>query len=457
MGIYGAMATAITGMRAQSFALEHISGNIANSQTTGFKRTETNFVDLIPDAPPIRQIPGAVVAYSRATNDVQGDIQTADSETFMAINGDGYFVVDQSVGLTDGVPVFSGVDLYTRRGDFELDKNGYLVNGAGYYLKGLTIDRQTGNVSASVPEPIRIVNDFLPAEATTEIVYRANLPAYPLTSQADKDVPNSELLDPTAFSVDPTTSGTGQVIANDLTTFLQQSVAGGAITAYDSTGAPVNVQLRWSKIDSVANGGADTWNMFYMMDSNATGVQPAWQNIGTDYVFGANGQLSPAITSTTIAGLTVNGVSLGSVNLQHGSFGVTQFADPNGATQVTELSQNGSPAGELVGIAISDTGRVTTTYSNGQLVEVAEVPLATFNADNALRKLDGGAFAQTTESGVAILGSQGNIIGSAVEASNVDIADEFTKLIVTQQAYAAGTRIVTTSDEMLQEALNMVR
>ena len=90
MGIYGALATAVTGLRAQSFALENISGNIANSQTTGYKRIETDFLDLMPDAPLNRQTPGAVIGSSRATNTVQGDIKTASSDTYMALNGTGF-------------------------------------------------------------------------------------------------------------------------------------------------------------------------------------------------------------------------------------------------------------------------------------------------------------------------------------------------------------------------------
>src|ERR1700752_3692383 len=90
MGIFGALTTAVTGMRAQSFALENVSGNIANSQTTGFKRIDTSFVDLIPDERPSKQLAGNVVANSRATNSVQGDIQTSSIGTFMAINGDGF-------------------------------------------------------------------------------------------------------------------------------------------------------------------------------------------------------------------------------------------------------------------------------------------------------------------------------------------------------------------------------
>jgi flagellar hook protein FlgE len=132
MGIFGALTTAVGGLQAQSFALENIAGNIANSQTTAFKRVDTSFSDLVPDAAIGQQQSGGVTAMSVATNTVQGDIQSAAVDTYMAINGDGYFVVQKPSGFPDGNPVFTGNDLYTRRGDFQLDKNGYLVNGAGY-------------------------------------------------------------------------------------------------------------------------------------------------------------------------------------------------------------------------------------------------------------------------------------------------------------------------------------
>lgn len=453
MGIYSAISTSVSGLRAQSFALEQISGNIANSQTTGYKRTEANFVDLIPDAAPSRQVAGGVLASSRSTNTVQGDIQAADIDTYVAVDGDGYFIISEKIGETDGTPLFSGTDMYTRRGDFTLDKHGYLVNGAGYYLQGLDVDATTGNISGSVPSPIKVSNDFLDAEATTEITYRANLPAYPLTTNADPATPDSELLDATNYvDSDPRASGDGYVSANDETTFLTETIAGGAITAYDAAGASTNVQFRWAKIDNTV----DTWNLYYLEDSAATGTGAMWRNVGTDYTFGSNSQLTSA-SSLTITGLSVDGISLGNINLKHGSGGMTQFADPNGAARVTELNQDGYPAGELVSVSISDTGRVTSFYSNSRSLELAEVVLANFNADDALRKVDGGAFLETTESGAPILGSGGSIIGAALESSNTDIADEFSKLIITQQAYTANSRVITTSDEMLQEALNIVR
>src|SRR5688572_33365885 len=104
MGLFGAMTTAVGGLRAQAFALENVSGNIANSQTTGFKRVDTSFADLVPDSLPQLQVAGGVIARSRGTNNVQGDIQNAAVNTFMAINGDGYFIVQKPSGFPDSTP-----------------------------------------------------------------------------------------------------------------------------------------------------------------------------------------------------------------------------------------------------------------------------------------------------------------------------------------------------------------
>ncbi len=578
MGIYGALSAAVTGLRAQAFALENISGNIANSQTTGFKRIDTDFIDLIPDAPQKRQTAGSVIAQSRSTNNIQGDVKTVSTETYMAINGSGFFVVEPRIGQSDGDPTFAGGNYYTRRGDFELDDGGYLVNGSGYYLKGLPIDPVTQNISGSVPQVLQISNQFLPAAQTTRINYQLNLPQLPKTTawQASQ-APGSELLSAADFmAVTPdtaatttgaamvsgdaigtvltvgetlsitiggtarnftVTSGTGSsatqidvlatttvgallthlqgqfagssftingdgelqiaagntadditivdgttglgltdgtyeatasqtaelaarvstVAADDANEFIAQSIAGGAVTVYAENGAPANVQLRWAKVNSIANGGAERWNLFVLTDASATGTAPAWSRVGGDYEFGANGSPNPPIEFTDLNNLTVNGVVIGDVRLQHGQAGVTQFADANGTAEVTALNQNGYAAGEFVSVAVNDSGRVVVSYNNGQQLEVAQVVTANFNAVNQLKRMDGGVFAATSESGEPILDNDGGIIGSSLEASNTDISEEFTRLIVTQQAYAAGTRIVSTADEMLQEALNMVR
>ena len=347
------------------------------------------------------------------------------------------------------------------------------------------------------------------------------------------------------------------MIANDEPTFLAQTISGGAITAFDPVGSPVNMQLRWAKIsdgrataagtadlstpvdlgasydtdtititvdgtptiitidtgamsdsdeviaaiDAIAgitaglNGlnqivisgdtpsvdfsiaysdagigtdlglaaatfnpsGTAQWELFFLENSNATGTDVAWRNAGVTYEFSASGQMISATEVVALAGVTINGIPIGNVSINHGDAGITQFADVNGNAQVNLLRQNGFPAGDLQGISVNDKGRIIASYSNGRTLEMAEIVLASFNADNSLKRLDGGAFEATSESGQAQFGASGKIIGKALEGSNTDIADEFTKLIVTQQAYAANTRIVTTSDQMLQETLNMVR
>src|SRR5882724_6378499 len=588
MGIFGALNTAVTGMRAQSYALENVSGNIANSQTTAFKRMDTSFVDLIPDQVPSKQLAGSVSANSRATNTVQGDIQSNSIGTFMAINGDGFFVVGKPSSVVDNRPVFDGVERYTRRGDFQPDKNGFLVNGAGNYLMGIPVDPTTGNLVGSVPQLLQSQND-----------YRANLASYPLTQAHDTSIPRSELIDPVTLSANPiagapvaakitgvgasladviatvtgtgtfttattalgagnggllrltvtpsggsatnydlnfvatdtltdvmntingtaglssavvasidssggtnklvltsatadydfdvntastdalttklgldevshtsknlmasgvssgealnvtvgansfsvafgtgagqvstipelvtalasypatmgtatvdtngnltfTASGTntvtvspsataakfgisvftaypasGAVLGQDTDAFLNESLGGGAIPAFDISGSPVNIQLRWAKIDSSIYGGTDTWNLFYLVNSTATGTQPAWQNAGVNYSFGPNGQMVPSIGTLTLNNVTVNGVSLGNIQLVHGTGGITQFADPNGGVKVNLLQQNGFPAGELQKIAVGSNGRIIGSYSNGRTLELADITLAT--------------------------------------------------------------------------------
>src|SRR6185312_1708833 len=161
-------------------------------------------------------------------------------------------------------------------------------------LMGIPVDPSTGNLVGSVPTLLQFNSGFLPAEPTTQIQYQANLASYPLTTAHDTGIPGSELLDPASYTVDPTVAGTGTVVANDNATFLKNSISGGAITAYDVSGAPVNVQLRWAKTQSSLYGGTDTWELFYQSSTTATGGQTEWTNAGQDYTFAPNGQMSSA-------------------------------------------------------------------------------------------------------------------------------------------------------------------
>src|SRR3977135_4523761 len=219
MGIFDALNTSVAGLQAQSFALQNISGNIANAQTTGFKGIGTSFVDLVPDSTnPDRQVAGGVTAYAQATVPSQGTVSASTVGTYMAINGDGFFSVQKATGSVDNAPVFNGVTDYTRRGDFQVNANGNLVNGAGYYLMGVPVDSKTGNPLGNVPQVLQFQNNFVPAQATSTIQYGLNLPAPPTTAAvataAAGSITSVGGLDPADFSVNPTVAGTGTVVGN---------------------------------------------------------------------------------------------------------------------------------------------------------------------------------------------------------------------------------------------------
>jgi flagellar hook protein FlgE len=451
MGIFDALTTAVSGLQAQAFALQNISGNIANSQTIGYKETDTAFDALVSQAALGEQTSGGVFATSVASNGVQGTIQNETVATDMAINGNGYFVVTQPTGNSSTTPQFSGVNDYTRRGDFQMDSNGYMVNGAGYYLMGIPVDPATGAPTASSPQVLQFNNNFLPAQPTTSISYGANLPSAPTTG----------VLDPLAFTsgfnpLDPSSSatGTGTVIGQDASTFTNASLDGGSITAYDSLGNPVNVQLRWA--ETASSGGTSSWQLFYQTNTSATGTQVAWQNVNQTFTFNSSGQLtSPAASSLTLTGLAVNGDTVGNVTLNYGS-NLTQFASSTGSVQVTSLTQNGFGAGSMQSLSVAG-GQIVGSFSNGQTVALADVTLATFNGQDSLQPLNGEAFAATPESGNPNFSGTGAVVGSSLEASNVDIATQFSQLIVAQQAYSANARVMTTANQMIQSLLQVIQ
>jgi flagellar hook protein FlgE len=618
-----------------------------------------------------------------ATNTVQGSITSTSVSTDMAINGDGLFVVSKPTGFVDNAPTFSGINDYTRAGDFTMNSNGNLVNSAGYYLMGIPVDPTTGNPLGSVPEVLQFDNNFIPAVETTTINYQANLPATPKSGVIDTanfeanpiagapsaaevqgtgaalqaDAPadgvgtvgsltSSTLLSslgiaqgdtisftdgtntttytvPAASGGPPATSpnigdlmtainggtaavgatlsngnlvikgtndldtvsvsststangagadatdlgfgsgntsftpvnlitqnavsagqtltitvpvggtntqvitfgtGAGQVatlaqlqtelnnaatasgnlytatvgatgdititasgagsgdsiqvggtasatkfgisnltalpangtvIANDVSTFDSESVDGGSITSYDSVGNPVNVQFRWAQVSSSSSGS--TWQLFYQSDSTATGTNAAWTNVGTTFSFNSNGEMSPQVTSLTIPGLTVNGDALGDVQLQIGTDGLTQFATTSGTVQVNNLQQNGYAAGSLQSVSVDSQNRMVGNFTNGQTIPLAEITLASFNGTDGLEALNGGAYAETPESGPPNYSATGSIEGSSLEASNVDIATQFSQLIVAQQAYSANARVMTTANQMIQSLLQVIQ
>ena len=295
--------------------------------------------------------------------------------------------------------------------------------------------------SHCIPEPAKIGASAAPAAAFTAA--------------------NIGFTSPVAVNRTVASTGNGAVIGNDLTTFTNESISGGAVTTYDSAGTPINLQLRWAKTDSASlgTGHKDVWNLFYQTQ---TAPRPAPSRRGS---IPARTSSSPRTVRcprrpappSRIPNVTVNGLSLGNLSFNLSSGALTQFASSSGAATINTITQNGFAAGQLQSVAVNNSGLVVGTFSNGQNIDLAQVTLSHFNGTNYLKALDGGAYEATDLSGPAIIGASGKISGSSLEGSNTDIADEFTKLIVTQQAYSANTKVITTANNMVQDLLNVLR
>lgn len=462
MDVFSALQTAVSGLKAQAFSLDNISGNIANSQTTGYKRIDTTFVDLLAERDAKHQVSGSVAAYSELTNSIQGNLRDTGVSTNMALNGNGFFVVQKRTTDAGGATTFSSSNLYTRRGDFAPDKDGYLVNGAGSYLTGASLDPATGQTVSS--GPIQISNAILPAKATSTISYSANLPRTPTTSGAKAN--NGLLPAPTTEgAADPrvlTGTGTGTVAINDAQALIDNSIAGPSLTVYDASGAPVSLQTRWAKVTNAAGTGdtatPDTWNLFYADKASVSGNQTSWTNVGQAFQFSANGQLTqPSDGSLTIQSLTVDGVSVGELTLDL-SGGLTQYASSSGTVTTNTLRQNGYASGTLNAVDVGENGVISGTYSNGNTLELARIAVAQFINADGLKPDSLGNYQQTVASGEPISGLRDTtVVGANVEQSNTDVASEFSKMIVTQQAYSANTRVMSTAQSMISDLLNVIR
>jgi flagellar hook protein FlgE len=203
----------------------------------------------------------------------------------------------------------------------------------------------------------------------------------------------------------------------------------------------------------------ETWNLFYLENSNATNNTVSWRNVGVPFVFNTSGQMiAPVGGDVNVPNLTVDGNLVGDVTFRFDNGGLTQYASADGRVQQSTLQQDGYASGVLDSISVTNDGRISGSYTNGRVVPVAQIAIAQFTADNALKRRDGGTYEQTLESGLPIIGLGGStIIGGNVEGSNTDIAEEFSKMIVTQQAYSANTRVVSSAQQMLSDVLNMVR
>lgn len=432
MSLFGAMNTAISGLTAQSAAFGNIGDNVANSQTTGFKRIDTSFEDYLTTSTATENQPGAVSARPVYVNNVQGTVTQTDNPLDLAIAGQGFFAVSRPLGEFKGSPQFKAQLEYTRSGNFSLNKDGYLVNTSGDFLNGW-VSNATGTLDTTAVVPIRIGQSGYSPVPTSNATLAANLPASPDGSTIATQIPITD-----ALGRQQTLNLAWEPVSGSANTWTVTISQGGSTTPLGSA--------------TIAFGSAGS-------ASAAEGTVGSISGTG-----GVTGSTFTAGSAATIGIAADFGAGAQSISLSMGHFGqadgLTQFA---GTTySLRALTQDGVAPGSYSGLATRPNGDVVVNYDNGQSRVLARVPVVAFANPNALQRENGQAFSATRESGPpqtvqSGTNGGGSLVTSAVEGSNVDIAQEFTKLIVAQRAYSANTKLVTTADELLQSTLDMKR
>ena len=442
MSLFGAMDTAVSGLTAQSSAFTNISDNVANSQTVGYKRVDTNFIDYLTTSTASQNNSGAVATTPDYVNNVQGTITQTDNTLGLAIAGQGFFAVSQQSGEVNNIPTFDAQQYYTRAGDFQMDKNGYLVNSAGNYLDGWAVDPQTGVVNRNTLTPIQVTQTVYNPVPTSTVTLAANLPATPASGSATSTSPISSNVD-----------------------------------VYDSHGTMHTVTLNWVQT------AQDTWSVQVNSPDDTTAADRGTADVD----FGAATSSNP-VPSGTVGNLAVDGADPGTVAVsayaantaatvnfttdfgsgaQSIAINLGTFGQTNGVTQyagtqydLRGLTQNGVPPGAYSSVTTQANGNIVVNYDNGQSRTIAQVPVITFNDPNQLQRQNGQAYTASAQSGTPLadaagVNGAGTLVTQSLESSNVDIATEFSKLIVAQQAYSANTKMITSADQMLQQTINM--
>jgi flagellar hook protein FlgE len=415
MSIYGALYSAASGLNAQSEALGTISDNISNVDTIGYKSTEEQFSTLVTlPATSTTYTPGGVIGHPQQLIDQQGLLQASSNPTALAISGQGFFVVNTNANNQQGNFMF------TRAGDFAPDANGNLVNSAGYYLQGFATNANGVVLNSNVTTtssltPVNVKGLSGTAAPTANITIAANLPA------AD-------------------TVGTAHTITAQV---------------FDSLGQADNLQMTFTKT------GSNAWSLTLpagALTNATTGLSAGTASLtsaGT-ITFNSDGTLNTGGAQTISLTALTDGAANGTIALNLGTAGTTTgLSQLSNNFTLTTITQDGRAFGNLTGITINQTGLVTATFSNGQTRPFSQVPLAMFPGPDFLAGATGNAYLATSQSGSFLLqtpgaGGAGTVQSGSLEQSTVDLAKEFSNMIVVQRAYSAAARVVTTADQMLQ-------
>lgn|SRR5579872_2928493 len=412
--MFDAFSTALSALSADSTAIDIVGNNMANLNTVGYKSDDVQFSDLIS-----QQLGGASSNFSIGlgvgpAQDVkqftQGSISQTNGPLDAAISGDGFFVVQDNTGQ----------QLYTRAGNFTLAKDGSLLTANGDHVQGWNANGANLNLSAPIGNVMLPVNGVVPAVATANLSLTANLNA-----SAVVGAPNA------------TFSAPVQVV--------------------DSQGATHILTFSFTKT------GSNAWGYTVNIPATDLGSGGNTQVATGTLSFDSNGNLTSPATGSPVS-LKVTGLADGAADLNmnwnfyNGTQGLlTQFAQSSG---VSGLTQDGLEAGQITKVAMGENGAIIASYSNGQQSAVAQIALAAIQNPSTMISVGNNNLRTTIATaapaiGTANSGGRGKIVGGSLESSTVDIAQQFTNLMAFQRSYEAASKVITTTDQMLQTLISI--
>jgi flagellar hook protein FlgE len=444
MSLVGALYVGASGLEAASSELSVVGDNIANSGTVGFKSSRTVFADAMA-----QQLIGATGQMGLGVTTMtvqklfsQGGFTTTGLSTDVAVQGNGLFVLKGNHGGEDGT-------FYTRNGQFTIDKDGYLTNLEGLRVQGLQADA-TGTVTSGLLGDLQVGNASAPAKATDSITIRGNL-------------------DQTAASLS-WDAGNPKTTSNFTT----------SMTVYDSLGKAIQLDIYFSKNDPATNDAGDSgdWTYHVMTDganlskdgAGAPTTAGTAAEVATGSLkFDTSGKLIsnattlnqffPKDTDTTNPQALSFNFGLGTADGGSGLDGLTQYAATSAVSFVT---QAGSSSGSLSSISVGQDGTITGGFTNGQTRTLGQLIIANFKAPDQLGRVGSTLYSEKPSSGPPTLGTpatadRGSVSAGTLEQSNVDISNEFIRMIAAQRSFEANSKTLTTADQLLSELMQIKR
>ncbi len=417
--------SALSGINAAAQELRIIGNNVANASTTGFKQSRANFADVYAASSSGGTANAIGAGVRLASVDqlfTQGNIGFTDSKLDMAINGGGFFILDDN-----------GSKVYSRSGQFQADRDGYIVNSNDQKMI-VNIADENGTITGAAG-PLRLDSSNIPPSSTNLIEVAVNL--------------DSGQVPPTTFPFDPERPSS----------FTHST----SLTVYDSLGTPHLTSMYYVKT-AIPN----QWELHTFVDGeNLNGpMDPATGLFNSDIIkFDGAGGLSHINNVAVPPGkISFSELDTGSgaepmeltIDLQ-GAIPITQFG---GSFTVNGIKQNGYTSGRLTGIDIDDTGIVRARFTNGQNRTLGQVTLANFSNANGMRQLGETNWAESFDSGPALIGTPGSgslglIQSGALEGSNVDLTGQLVNMITAQRNFQANAQVISTADAVTQTVINI--